>query len=361
MFEIVEVEAPVKVIISGEHGVVHGAPGLAIALEPCNKVVLSESEGEAGVEITSDRGKVFVKSDGSVEGPDEEKKTFEPFVAVVDYLKQKKGLSFDKHLVAEIQSARAPKGVGNSASIAAALALALFTLMGRKPVKGSSPEENELWNAVQVADAVAHGERPSGIDAMVVSYGNTELLRFVKDGQAKWRFTPKPGLTFPNNTELLVVDTFKGRRSDTGAVVLSVARGIGITKRDSSGKEVVKHITELSDEDKAGLQPFWNAYEKIVKNLHADGSARELGEGFNDNHVFLKKCGASTVDIEKVVEVSLGAGALGAKLTGAGGIGGAVIVLVKSGKKDVVEKAIKNAGFSIFEAKAAGHGARILK
>ena len=63
---------------------------------------------------------------------DEDKKTFEPFVAVVTYLKEKDGLAFDKHLIADIQSASAPKGVGNSASIAAAFSLVLFKFMGKK-------------------------------------------------------------------------------------------------------------------------------------------------------------------------------------------------------------------------------------
>ncbi len=355
-------EAPVKVIISGEHGVVHGAPGIAIALEPCNRVEVYESEGGTpGLEIKSDRGSVFVKSDGSVEGSDGEKKTFEPFVAVVSYLKSVEGALPSKRLIAEIFSARAPKGAGNSASIAAALALALFKTMGKAPKRGSDPSQDELWMAAQAAEEKAHGGRPSGIDAMAVSRGNTMLLRTLENNAVKWNFTPRPELSFPNGTELLIVDTYKtGERANTGAMVFAVAKHLGLTKTDASGKEVVKPFAEFTAEDHNKVEPFRSVFANVEKNLRINGNAAELGAAFNENHALLKKLGASTPEIETVVEASLQAGALGAKLTGAGGKGGAVIVLVESSKKKQVEDSITRTGFSIFEAKAAGHGARIV-
>ncbi len=362
---IASAEAPVKVIISGEHGVVHGAPGIAIALEPCNKVIVSETVGETagqpGLGIKSDRGSVFVKPDGSVEGSDEEKKTFEPFVAVVAYLKSVEGALPAKQLVAEIFSAHAPKGTGNSASIAAALALALFKTMGKTPKAGRDPSQDELWMASQAAEEKAHGGRPSGIDAMAVSRGNTMLLRTLENGAVKWNFTPRPELSFPKGTELLIVDTYKtGERANTGAMVFTVAKHLGLTKKDAAGKEVVKPFAEFAAEDHKKVEPFRSVFAKVEKNLRAQGNAIELGAAFNENHALLKKLGASTAEIEQVIAVALEAGALGAKLTGAGGNGGALIVLVESSKKKQVEDSITRAGFSIFEAKAAGHGARIL-
>jgi len=361
MTVVAQAEAPVKVIISGEHGVVHGAPGIAIALEPCNKVVVSETAGEPGLEIKSDRGSVFVKPDGSVEGSEQDKKTFEPFIAVVAYLKSVEGPLPEKYLAAEIESAHAPKGTGNSASIAAAFALALFKTMGKTPKTGADPSQDELWMAAQAAEEKAHGGRPSGIDAMTVCHGNTELLRTVENGQVKWNFTPRPDLSLPSGTELLIVDTFKaGERANTGAMVFTVAKSLGLTKIDASGKEVVKPFAEFSEDDHKQVEPFRKLFEKIEKNLNAKGNLQHLGRALSENHLLLKKLGASTPDIEKVVEISRGAGALGAKLTGAGGNGCAVIVLVEHSKKALVESAIKQAGFSIFEARPAGHGARIL-
>ncbi|MFA6048373.1 MAG: hypothetical protein WC792_00295 [Candidatus Micrarchaeia archaeon] len=362
MRKIAAAEAPTKIIFSGEHGVVHGAPGIALALEPCNKVELYEEAGKPGLVVESERGKVFVSPEGAVEGTAQEKKTFEPFVAVVDYLRQTEGFFPKTRLVAKIISAKAPKGVGNSASIAAALALVLFASMGRRPRMGKTPEDDELWMCAQAAEEKAHGGRPSGIDAMAVCRGNTELIRTVEGGKVKWNFTARPKLSLPKGTALLIVDTYKnGERANTGEMVLQVAKSLGLTKIDlATGKEVVKPLAEFSREDKHKAGAFAEVFEKIVSQLKPSGNAKLLGKAMDENHALLKKLGASTPEIEKAVETARHACALGAKLTGAGGKGGAVLVLVESSKKKQVEDPISRAGFSIFEARPAGHGARLV-
>ena len=368
MRKLAAAEAPTKIIFSGEHGVIHGAPGIAMALEPCNKVDLYEepgtgkASGKPGLVIESERGRVFVSPEGAVEGTAGNKKTFEPFVAVVDYLRQTEGFFPKKRLVAKIVSAKAPKGVGNSASIAAALALVLFASMGRRPQMGETPEEDELWMCAQAAEEKAHGGRPSGIDAMAVCRGNTELIRTVEGGKVQWNFILQPKLSLPAGTALLIVDTYSnGERANTGEMVLKVAKSLGLTKTDfETGREVVKPLAEFSHEDRHKIGAFGEVFEKIVSQLKARGNAKLLGEAMDENHALLKKLGASSPQIEKAVDVARKAGALGAKLTGAGGKGGAALVLVALSKKKQVESAITRAGFSIFEAQPAGHGARLV-
>ncbi len=77
----------------------------------------------------------------------------------------------------------------------------------------------------------------------------------------------------------------------------------------------------------------------------------------NANHELLKP--VSTDDIEKARQLALSAGALGAKLTGAGGKGGAVLALVQKSDVGKVQAALIGAGFPCFEAEIAKTGIRV--
>ncbi len=357
MRHLVTTEAPLKVIISGEHGVVHGTPGVALSLEPRNRLDLYEEKG-SGMEIKSNL--VIIKLDKKGEVV-EENAAFKPFAGLVRHMIQNHGLSLEKKLVAEITSNKAPKGTGNSASIAASLALALFHHIGKEPKFSKNPEQNELWACVQAADEIAHGGRPSGIDAMTVSFGPHKLVRKVEAGKVKWDFEHRPGLTLPKGTELLIVDTFKkGERAKTGEMVLTVARALGITKMHE-GKEVAKALTEFMPADHNKLDGFRQAYAKVETELHANGDGKKLGQAFDANHALLKKLGASTPDIDRVIAEAKKAGSLGGKLTGAGGNGGAAIILVNKENTQSVRKAIEASGFIVFEAKPTTEGVRKVK
>lgn len=66
-----------------------------------------------------------------------------------------------------------------------------------------------------------------------------------------------------------------------------------------------------------------------------------FGELMNENHEIQKSLGASGEENDRLIEAALVAGALGAKLAGAGG-GGTIIALVED--EQSVEKALKSAG-----------------
>ena len=71
----------------------------------------------------------------------------------------------------------------------------------------------------------------------------------------------------------------------------------------------------------------------------------------NKNHEILKKLTISCDELEKVTTIARGAGALGAKLTGAGR--GGLAVALTPGKKlqKKVSTALSNAGFDVLETK----------
>jgi D-glycero-alpha-D-manno-heptose-7-phosphate kinase len=68
--------------------------------------------------------------------------------------------------------------------------------------------------------------------------------------------------------------------------------------------------------------------------------------------------GISTPTIDRLVSVTRKAGALGAKVCGAGG-GGCVFFLVERGARDTVSRAIEDAGAEVLPVKVAPHGVTV--
>ncbi len=347
---IAESDAPLKVIISGEHSVVYNAPGITMALTPRNKVSLYEEPGKAGLVIKSDRGQVTLSPEGKIVG--KVNKEFAPFVGMVRYLMQQ-GFHPKARLVAEISVSGAPKGMGTSASISAALASSLYYAMGKKPKRGHNATRNELWKAVQMAEEVAHGGRPSGIDAMSVVSGATKLTRVLKGGQINWRFEKQP-ISLPRGASLIIVDTFDGKRSTTGEMIRLFARRYGLLKAGA-----VKTLHDLTQADKAKLAAFQRAFDKIVVQLTPDGNPVKLGNAIGRNQALLAKGGVSTRRIETAIRLAKKHGAHGAKLTGAGGHGGAVIVVADKSRAQGIEQALEGKGFKTFPARSTGAGTRL--
>jgi|GEM_PF-375526 len=344
--------APVKAIISGEHGVVHGTPGITLTFEPANKVELYEGKGAPSLHIESDRGKVVLDAQGKIIEGGEFEAVFAPFIALVRKMMEWFGFQPNKKLVAKIISANAPKGMGNSASIAAALVEVLFHSMHRTHLRARHPEHDSFWSLVQVAEEIAHGGRPSGIDAMSVCYGPTKLSRVAREGKISWNFEPKHSISAPSGTKFLFVDTHTGgERAKTGDMVKLFAQNSKLLKETGE----IKNLLELSKEDKGRLGDFFKVFEEIVVELHPKGDAKKLGAALRKNHLLLSKFGVSTKEIDEVVEIAEKNGAYGAKLTGAGGKGGAVIILAPENDAKM-RAALEKAGYKIFEARASPRG-----
>ncbi len=201
----------------------------------------------------------------------------------------------------------AGRGLGSSAAIAVALVRAVARAAG-----------HELDDAVAselalAAERVAHGT-PSGIDNTVVALGRP--IRFV-GGQA----TP---LAVGEPLTLLIADS--GQPSATADMVAGVR-----ARRDRSPQayeDWFAQIGRLADEAAAAL---------------AHGNAIRLGRLLNTNHLALQAMRVSTPKLDLLVSAARTAGALGAKLSGAGG-GGVVIALVTPDTAAAVSQALTAAG-----------------
>jgi mevalonate kinase len=261
-----------KVILLGEHAVVHGQPAVVAGMRAGVRAHASPGQGAISAPAWGMEAEV---GDDSLPG--------QAVLRILERLRAPRDLDF--WLECEVP-ARA--GLGSSAAMSVAIARAVAARTGAG---------DEL-----VAAAIADGESvfhrtPSGIDAAAASRGG--LGRY--DKQSGWQ-----PLSCPLPVELCV--GLSGKTHDTGALVASVGQ---LCQSTPVARRLVEALGELSCAAALAL---------------AAGDLSALARLFNLAHGLLAGLGVSSPELDDLVHTARAAGATGAKLTGAGG-GGAVIAL----------------------------------
>ena len=222
-----------------------------------------------------------------------------PVSTAIDRLCQRLGVagrSLDFWLEAEVP-ARA--GLGSSAAMAVAIARAVAARTGAG--------EDDVLAAAAMAEAVFH-KTPSGIDAAVASRGG--VGRFDRD--TGWQ-------AIPLNQPIELCVGLSGQARQTSDLVSAVAQ---LCQRVPVARRLVDALGDLA---RAGMDAL------------GSGDSEALGHGFNMAHGLLSGLGVSTPELDALVRAARAAGALGAKLTGAGG-GGAVIALAPERGEEVLKR-----------------------
>ncbi|HXT94826.1 MAG TPA: mevalonate kinase [Polyangia bacterium] len=272
-----------KVILVGEHAVVHGHPALAAGI---SAGIAAEARAGAGVLRVPAWDLSAAIGDGTPVG-----RALEAIVRRIEA----PGLDFDAE-------ARIPSraGLGSSAALATAVARAAAAAVGRCDAEAVDA-------AVTAAEEVFHGS-PSGIDAAAARSGLCG--RFTR--ASGWR--PVPVLQ-----KITLCVGLSGRPRDTAAQVAAVGR---LRDRLPAAGEVLALLGRLADDAAAAL---------------AKGDVDGLGRIMDAAHGLLAALRLSSPELEALVHGARAAGAVGAKLTGAGG-GGAVIALAPAHERDVLAR-----------------------
>jgi mevalonate kinase len=298
-------EAPGKVIISGEHFVVHGATAIAAAIERTVRVEATRGEALA------------------IESSVRDREQLKPVRRLVQSLYKEMGA--EPRVSVSIVSALAEgSGLGSSAATMVATAGALSAL------EGWSLDQKSLVEAASAGERLVHGN-PSGIDATTSAMGGVILF---KKGEEPRRVELRTPVT------LMVV--FSGRRRNTGRLIARVA-----------GMKQTYPALFASLCESATL----------VSGLCADALARgdmaSLGRLMTYSHAVLARAGASNQKLDELVDLCLASGCLGAKLTGAGGGGSVLAVPPADGEEaGAVAERLNKGGHDTFFTKLPAGGAR---
>lgn len=276
-----------KIILIGEHAVVHNEPAIAIPFTSASvEVTIEKLDGESTMDSIYHTGKIK-------DAPIELNNLIETLKAVCDYFE-----TSTKNLHITINSnIPAERGMGSSAAVATALVRALF-------YKFETDLSDELlYRFVSISENIAHGN-PSGLDAKVVS--STDSIFYVKNKAADFFKMDLPGY-------LVVADT--GEKGATGEAVADVGRLVA--DRKTGAKQLISNLGDLANKARRFIE---------TKDLERLG---EILEQAQDN---LQKLTVSNEKLDALIQTAKDNGALGAKLTG-GGRGGCMIALVDKAER----------------------------
>jgi mevalonate kinase len=277
--------APGKVLLIGEHSVVYGHPALAASISRYVTVDLGPAP-ETRVELP-----------GGIQTPF-------PLLQAATAMALEAGFrgTFHARVRSEIPLG---SGLGSSAALGVALARAL------QP--GCTPEEAAAL-AMHI-ERVLHGA-PSGVDPAACA---REGVIFFTRGE--------PPRVEPVRGEAFIVVLLSGIARGTHSTVLPLAER---RKADPRIDPLLARLGTLAREG---------------RELFERGDMQTLGIRFNAAHVALRELGVSCAELEEAVSALRAAGALGAKLTGAGG-GGAAIGLARD-ESHAGEIAARTGGFAL--------------
>jgi mevalonate kinase len=318
-------KAPGKVILLGEHFVVRGSPSVAAAINLHAQVKASTMlDNLVKIEsstftYTYDWSKTNLRSG---EGEFARNSAAAPWIPLLEELKKRV-----KHpppgLRVRIESAIPPSsGLGSSAAISVSMISATSKALGL------TVSRRKVVELAFIPERHIHGN-PSGIDQTTSTYGG--VIRYMKgEGFRRIRL----GCELP----LVIGDTGKPRK--TSLMVERVSQYLNNHPR--RGEELISQMKQFVEDAEEALKR---------------GDLKKMGELMNENQRLLREVGASSESIERMVVEALDHGALGAKLTGAGG-GGCVVAVPGPGRANEVASAIREAGGRPYVVKVDNYGLR---
>lgn len=314
--------APGKVTIFGEHAVVYGRPAIVSSIDK-RVYVTAERRNDNYIRILAQdlsyRG-LLIKIGDKIE-IEANNKVLEPLKYIVkaievasEYINEKSGIDISI-------SSEMPIGAGLGTSAAVSVA----TLAAYSYVLGHELSLNEIAKLGHVVELTVQGIA-SPMDTTISTFGGLIYL------------VPNVGfekLSFNSEVDFI----------------------LGYVKREESTAKMVKKVRELKERNEKVIEMIMSSIGIIAeegKLAILKGDLERLGLLMNINHGLLESLGVSTKLINDMVYASRNAGAIGAKLTGAGG-GGCIIALCPGRKKEV-SLAIKLVGGNPIEFKVSMEG-----
>jgi mevalonate kinase len=292
--------APGKIILFGEHAVVYGRPAIAVPVTQVNaQATIVRTESDLVAIDAPDVSRHYTLGDAPSD---------DPIAAIIrltceEIRVEPKGFSL--RICSTIPVAR---GLGSGAAVSVATARAIAQSF-------SHDLSREQVSALALQVEKLHHGTPSGIDNTVIAFN--QPIYFIKGQPPETCHVARP---------------FQIAIADTGI--------------SSPTKIAVGDVRREWQANRAGYEARFDAIGDISRKARIAierGEADALGSLMLQNQELLQQIGVSSEEIERIVDAAIGAGAEGAKLSGAGR-GGNVIALVDQETRAEVERAMKRAG-----------------
>ncbi|MGD2200674.1 MAG: mevalonate kinase [Candidatus Bathyarchaeota archaeon] len=303
----VEATAPGKAILFGEHSVVYRGPAVVVAIDKRAMIQVAERIDEKIWFDCLDLGFEGYFEDGSytpIKGKAWRGKRLKAMLVSAQKTMEQTGShsGIDIKVRSDIPVAA---GLGSSAAICVATAAAVGELFD------GGLTRQEINDIAYEGEKIVHGT-PSGVDNNISTFGG--VVRYEK-GVGIEKIELKGGLPFV----------------------------IGNSKRRRSTKRLVARVRALKNREPELVEGIIDSIVEVsTRGLEAlkEKDLQRVGDLMNVNHGLLSSLGVSIAKLDLMTHLSRGAGAYGAKLTGAGG-GGCIIAIAEPNRLGDICKAIK--------------------
>ncbi|MEZ4592441.1 MAG: mevalonate kinase [Chloroflexota bacterium] len=299
--------APGKIILFGEHAVVYGRSAIAAPV--------SQIRAFATVTHSSSNNCYLVAPDLNRHDRLQELPADDALARAAWVVLNAAGLTQPPDVTIRVSS-QIPiaSGMGSGAAIAAAIIRALAQHLNQPNL-----QTNEMVSALTYEVEKIHHGTPSGIDNTVVAY--EQPIWFVRQS--------------PQN----LIEPFK-----VAAPLRFVVADTGVR---SSTKVAVGDVRRQYNRQPATFARIFDECGRIAQTARQAieaGDVAKVGQLMTENHTWLQKMTVSSPELDELVEAALQAGALGAKLSGAGRGGNMLALVADEGMERQVSTALQNAG-----------------
>jgi mevalonate kinase len=288
-----------KIILLGEHAVVYGFPALAVPVRSL-RARAELAEGDSPLRIEAPRI--------GLDAPMRDLPAGHPLAVCVRLAAEALGMTPPGGHLTITSDIPVASGLGSGAAVSTAIVRVLASAAGRILPPA------EISRIVFAVEQIYHGT-PSGVDNTVIAHESPIHFRRGEEPEI---------LAVGAPTHLLIADS--GVRSSTRTAVGGV--------RDRQAADPARYdgffrqIGDLTEEGRGYLE---------------SGRIPQLGKTMDRCHELLRAIEVSTPALDRLVESARKAGALGAKLTGAG-LGGNIVALVHPSLLPIVETALRDSG-----------------
>jgi mevalonate kinase len=313
--------APGKTILFGEHAVVYGKPAIAAAVDKRAYVSIEKREDNR-THVTIDQlgitGYLNIEK-GTIKLDNGQKNEGILKYVLIALMKtgSKDGLEITINMEIPVGA-----GLGSSGAVTVA------TVKAASSFKDIELTRDEIAKLAHQVELLVQGSA-SSIDTILSTYGGIVYLS--RDAEEIIKLDIDP--------EIPLIIGYTSKRGNTGKLVESVR-----LKMETSPQVMI---------------PLFNSMEALTNGARealTSGDHRMIGEFMNINHGLLDAIGVNTDELSKMVYIARKSGALGSKITGAGG-GGSMIAYCP-GKVDIVIESI-NEFENAFKVKISADGVRL--